>query len=127
MTINERDIIDLTADLSDLETATYTMSSAKKRSRRESHSRPEPNQDIKRIKGHGLVGEPFARTEREKHYRAVHYRGLLIEVSPSNVSITKWLTLGRFYGHDRLGVSRWQNRWTDYQASSREADRRKTT
>jgi hypothetical protein len=105
MTINEKDIIDLTADLSDLETATSSLSSAKKRSRRESHSRPGPNGNMKRRKGHGLVGEPFARTGREKHYRAIHYRGLLIEVRQSIVSITERLTLGRFDGHNRLRVS----------------------
>jgi hypothetical protein len=87
MTINERDIIDLTADLSDLETATSSMSSAKKRSRRESNSRLGPNRDTKRRKGHGLVGQAFAKTGWEKHYLAVNYRGLLIEVSSSDVRI----------------------------------------
>jgi hypothetical protein len=110
MTINEKVIIDLTADLSDLETATSSMPSAKKRPRRELLSRPEPSRDTKRTKGHGLVGEPFARTEREKHYRAVHYEGLLIEVSRSNVSITRWLTLGRLDGDHVLRVSGWQDR-----------------
>jgi hypothetical protein len=114
MTINDKDIIDLTADLSDLETATSSMSSAKKRgkkrSQRESHSEPESNRDLKKRKGHGLVGEPFAKTGREKHYRAVHYGDLLIEVSQSKVSITRWLTLGRLDGHDEFRVSAWQDR-----------------
>jgi hypothetical protein len=110
MAINERDIIDLTADLSDTETVTSSMSSAKKRPRRESHSRPEPNRDTKIRKGHGLVGEPFAERGREKHYLAVQYRGLLIEVSSSDVSIVKRLKLGRLDGHDKFRVSAWQDR-----------------
>jgi hypothetical protein len=110
MTINKRDIIDLTADLSDLETATSSMPSAKKRPRHETHSSPKSNRDIKRKPGHGLVGEPFAKTEREKHYLAVNYRGLLIEVSSSDVSIVKRLKLGRLDGHDKFRVSAWQDR-----------------
>jgi hypothetical protein len=114
MTISEKDVIDLTADLSDLETATSSTSSAKKRGkkrlRRDSHSKLKSNRDDKRRRRHGLVGEPFAKKGREKHYRAVHYGDLLIEVSQSKVSITRWLTLGRLDDHDVLRVSGWQDR-----------------
>jgi hypothetical protein len=81
MSVKDNQIIDLTADLSDLETPIPSVSSAKKRPRRHSHSKLGPDRDEKRRKGLGFVGEPFAVLGREKHYRAVHYRDMVIEVS----------------------------------------------
>ena len=79
MTNTNKDVIDLTAGLSDLEASSHDISSAKKRSRLESHSKSQ--QVKKKVKKVGLVGEPFRIREKEKHYRAIQYKGLLIEVS----------------------------------------------
>jgi len=86
MTAPDKDIIDLTADLSEMGTPTPQLSSVtKKRSRRESQdARLERNE--KRAKKHGLVGEPFTFTGREKHYKAIHFKGMLIEVSRDDES-----------------------------------------
>lgn len=85
-------IIDLTADLSDLESPSGpNISSAKKRARESSHLKnqstyPSEEQDLeKRRRQHGLLGVPFASTEEETHYRAVRYGGMLIEVSAQSV------------------------------------------
>ena len=82
MTADEKDIIDLTADLSDLET-TPKLSSAQKRPRSDSVSASVPV--LKRAKRVRLIGEPFLTIGAEKHYRAVQYADMLIEVSDWNV------------------------------------------
>jgi len=79
MTNKNKDVIDMTAGLADLGASTHDFSSAKKRSRLESHSKSQ--QDTKKVKKVGLVGRPFHTSNREKHYRAIQYAGLLIEVS----------------------------------------------
>ena len=103
----EKDIIDLTADLSDLE-ATPTLSSARKRSRQAPASVMEADQKkakncsstkrrnkAKRVR---LIGEPFVIKATEKHYRAVQYADMSIEVREA-ISSARWLTSGQFHDH----------------------------
>jgi len=73
-------VIDLTAGLSDLEASSHDISSAKKRSRRGSDSGFTQRYQ-KKVKKVGLIGRPFHTSDKEKHYRAIQYGGLLIEVS----------------------------------------------
>lgn len=107
MTAPDKDIIDLTADLSEMGTPTPQLSSAaKKRSRRD--SQPERfDRNEKRAKKHGLVGEPFALTGREMHYKAIHFKGMLIEVSRDgeNYILDEGLMPGRCDDYFGLGVS----------------------
>jgi len=79
MTNTKKDVIDMTAESSDLGASSHDISSAKKRSRLESHSKSQ--QDKKKVKRVGLVGRPFHTSNRKKHYRAIQYGDLLIEVS----------------------------------------------
>jgi len=81
MSITNKDVIDLTAGLSDLGTSKPDTSSAKKRSRPESNSNSDSQRDQRKVKKVGLVGKPFHSREQEKHYRAIQYGDLLIEVS----------------------------------------------
>jgi hypothetical protein len=81
MTITNKDVIDLTAGVSDLGTSKPDTSLAKKRSRRESNSNSDSQRDQKKVKKVGLVGKPFHTREKEKHHRAIQYEDLLIEVS----------------------------------------------
>jgi hypothetical protein len=106
MSVEDNQIIDLTADLSDLETPTPGIASAKKRARPLSKSDLKPDRAEKKSKKLRLLGESFAVQGEEKHYRAVEFDDMLIEVSRALTFIFRWLTSGRFDDHLYLGVSR---------------------
>lgn len=99
MISKNEEIIDLTADLSDLELPSQSsLSSAKKRPRASTDDddrNPSPvlerNLNKKRMQ-HGLIEEPFAVKRDENHYRAVRYGGMSIEVRRPSALWSLWLT-----------------------------------
>lgn len=97
MTTAETDIIDLTENMSEMRTPTPRISSAQKRLRRESLSE-RPSRNEKRKKHSSVVGEPFASSGSQKHYKAIHFKDMLIEVSGIANNIRRRLTSGRFDG-----------------------------